>query len=157
MLRVALISLTLLTGCLTGASARVLRDRQHAALERGDVLEGVRLGRARVKQSPTSAAAHYDLGCALARAGDQDEAVDSVRAAINLGFDTPAFLARDDDLASLRSHRAFPGLLVLATEVAQRGIQVPGVRTVLRLELPVPLRLRLPLNRRARLALRSRM
>ncbi|MDP1826771.1 MAG: hypothetical protein Q8L48_26100 [Archangium sp.] len=148
-----LASLLLLSGCLTVATPRALRDRQHAALQRGDVLEAVRLGRARVKQAATSAAAHSDLGCALARAGDRDEAVASVRTAITLGFHSPAFLVKDDDLASLRSHPAFPELVQLAQDVSEHGIALPGVRTVARLDLPTPLRLRLPPSGRPRLAI----
>lgn len=146
--RIALVSLVLGSGCLSVATPQVLRARQHAALERGDVLEAVRLGRARVKQSPGSTAAHYDLGCALARAGDADEAVASVRTAITLGFDTPGFLASDEDLASLRNHPSFPQLVQLATEVSEQGVVLPGVRTERRGEL----RLRLPLTGRPRLA-----
>ena len=150
--RSAWLSLLLFSSCLTAATPSALRDRQHAALQRGDVLEAVRLGRARVKQASTSAAAHYDLACALARSADRDEAVASVRTAISLGFDAPAFLSKDDDLASLRSHPAFPELVQLAQEVSEHGIALPGLRTVMRKDLPTPLRLRLPPSGRPKLA-----
>lgn len=90
--RVCVLSLVVWCGCLTAATPQQLRERQHAALDRGDVLEAVRLGRARVKASPASAAAHYNLACALARAGNGEEAVASLRAAVSLGFDAPGFL-----------------------------------------------------------------
>jgi hypothetical protein len=147
------LSLALVSGCLVVATPAMLRDRQHAALERGDVLEAVRLGRARVKASPGSAAAHYDLACALARAGDGDEAVASLRTAIRLGFDAPGFLVKDEDLTSLHRHPAFPELVRLATEVGEQGIVLPGVRTEVRRELPMPLRIRLPATGRPRLAI----
>ncbi len=154
-MRAWLISLLVLGGgCVTTATPQELRERQYAAFQRGDVLEAVRLGRARVQQQPERAAVHYDLACALARAGDADAAVVSLRFAITFGFDAPGFLTRDEDLASLRTRPEFAELQRLATEVERQGVPLAGVRTALRLELPTPLRLRLPLEGRPkRLAL----
>jgi len=136
------------SGCLTSASPTVLRARQHAALERGDVLEAVRLGRARVKAAALDPGVHYDLACALARARDGTEAIGSLRTAITLGFDAPGLLVKDADLASLRAHPSFPELLGLAQQVSEEGIVLPGVRT----ERRAGLRVRLPLTGRPRLA-----
>lgn len=145
---VLMLSLALGLGCMTAATPQVLRDRQHAALERGDVLEGVRLGRARVKQDPQDAAAQYDLACALARAGDREEALRALTEAITLGFDAPGLLLKDQDLGSLRSLPAFSALLERSRQVSEEGISLPNVRT----EVRAGLRVRLPLIGRPRLA-----
>jgi len=145
--------LLLLLSCAPVISPRELMLRQHAALENGVLLDAIRLGRARVRQTPTNAAAHYDLACALARSGDADEALVSLRAAITHGFDAPGFLTRDPDLEPLRKRPEFVELTQLAAKVEREGAPLDGVRTVVRLELPTPLRLRLPRAGKPKLAL----
>jgi dienelactone hydrolase len=148
-----LVSMMLLLSCAPLISPRELMLRQRAALESGAVLDAVRLGRELVRRTPTNAAAHYDLACALTRAGELDAALISLRAAISHGFDAPGFLTRDPDLEPLRKRPEFAALTELLATVEREGAPLEGVRTVLRLELPTPLRLRLPLKGKPRLAL----
>ncbi len=49
----------------------------------------------------------YNLGCSLALTGNTDAALDSLRRAISLGYDDLAFMARDEDLRSLRELAEF--------------------------------------------------
>ncbi len=56
-----------------------------------------------VERAPDRADLHYDLACSYALVGRQDEAFAALERAIALGFDDPALLDEDDDLASLRS------------------------------------------------------
>ncbi|MFO0599153.1 MAG: hypothetical protein U0228_27840 [Myxococcaceae bacterium] len=143
----------LLSSCaLPSASARELRARQHKALAAGDVLDAVKLGRARVTTSPTDPAAHYDYACALARAGDTADAVAELDRAVTAGFDAPGFLLKDDDLASLRARPDFLTVVEHAKRVEHDGADLPGLKTVIREDLPTKVRLRLPLTGRARVA-----
>lgn len=145
-------ALLFLSACATpvaSSEAGPLRNRQHAALKAGDWLEAIRLGRARVREDGSDPGTHYDLACALARAGDGDAALASLSTAIELGFDTPQVLLRDDDLATLRSRAEFARLVERSTTVAREGLALPMLRT----ETREGLRLRLPLTGRPRLAL----
>ncbi|MFZ5445387.1 MAG: TPR end-of-group domain-containing protein [Myxococcota bacterium] len=137
--------LAVLSGC-AGVSPAQLRARQYAALARGDVLEGVRLGRARVSLEPTEPGPRYDLACALARAGDGGAALTVLREAVELGFDAPGALTRDADLASLRELPGFAAIVQRAAELARDGVPVAGVRA----EVRGGLRVRLPLEGRPR-------
>lgn len=129
-----------------------LFDRQHAALKRGDVLEAVRLGRARVALSPTDIGARYDLACALARAADAPAALVALKEAVALGYDDAGWIERDEDLASLRGRPELAALVAEAARIGRDGIDVPQVRTIVRDDVPMPVRLRLPREGRARLA-----
>jgi len=55
--------------------------------------------------------ARYNLACSLARAGQSDEAIDSLSRAILLGYDDLAHMESDPDLESLKDHPDFQALL----------------------------------------------
>lgn len=154
-LRRALVIAVVLLGpsaCVTSTPGQ-LRDRQYQALKRGDFFEAITLGKARVALEPDNPLAHYDLACALNRAADGAEALRELSVAIDAGFDAPAFMARDDDLATLRTHPEFTRLFDRAALLERNGAPIDGVRTVIRDELPMPLRLRLPPTGKPRLAI----
>jgi predicted esterase len=146
MLRGALLAAALLPSCATfpgpPVPRGVLADRQRAAMKRGDWLDAVQLGRARVAAGPLDIAARYDLACALARAGDDDAALATLRQAVALGYDDVQWLSRDDDLGALRRRPEFAEVLAAAQVITSDGIVVDGTRVLVR----GALRLRLPLT-----------
>lgn len=133
----------LVSGCVTSTPGQ-LRDRQYKALKSGDFFEAIKLGKARVALEPNNPLTHYDLACALNRAADSNEALEELGKAIDAGFDAPAFMAKDEDLASLRTNPEFAQLFDRAAQLERNGRPIAGIRTVIRDELPTPLRLRLP-------------
>jgi hypothetical protein len=122
----------------------VLAARQRMALQRHDWFEAVQLGRARVAGSAFDIGARYDLACALARAGDDAAALQTLAEAIALGYDDASWLERDEDLQSLRGRAELSALRAEARRVAREGISVPGTRVLVRDTLSTPIRLRLP-------------
>lgn len=141
----------MLLGCAPLPTA-VLAQRQRAALARGDHAEAIRLGRIRVETRPEDVGARYDLACAFAKAGDDAAALDALEQAVALGYDDAGWMLRDEDLGSLRDRPRFAALVTEATRVAREGIDVPGAKTLVREDLPMPVRLRLPTDGRPRLA-----
>lgn len=57
---------------------------------------------------------YYNAASAAARSGRNDTAIEHLRAAIEAGFHNPAWIAADDDLASLHDDPRFESLLALA-------------------------------------------
>lgn len=64
-----------------------------------------------VKTAPFSAVAHYNMACLLAKKGQVDDALKSLRQAIELGFHNVAQISKDSDLKPLRSRPEFDDLL----------------------------------------------
>jgi len=63
--------------------------------------------RAALERMPSDAYGHYNLACALARQGRDDEALATLRKAVELGFSDAAHMVRDVDLRSLRADSRF--------------------------------------------------
>jgi tetratricopeptide (TPR) repeat protein len=59
-------------------------------------------------ETPDSGATHYNLACALARAGRHDEALARLREAISLEDRFLEFAQTDEDLESIRDDASFP-------------------------------------------------
>ncbi|MFT3709108.1 MAG: hypothetical protein QM817_15795 [Archangium sp.] len=142
-------ALLLFTACVT-ASPGQLRDRQYKALKSGDWFEAIKLGKARVQLEPHDPLTHYDLACAYSRAGDGPEALRELNAAVDEGFDAPSFLAKDEDLAPLRTKPEFTVIFDRAAQLERNGLPIEGIRTVVRDDLLTPLRLRVPENVKTR-------
>lgn len=53
----------------------------------------------------------YNIACSAALAGDREGAVDALRQAVALGFDDRALATTDEDLAGLRSHADWAGII----------------------------------------------
>lgn len=66
-------------------------------------------------------AALYNLACAQALTGKHDDAISSLNAAIDAGFDRIELMKEDSDLASLRSRDDFKAALTRARSVAEGG------------------------------------
>ncbi|HUW58954.1 MAG TPA: hypothetical protein VMZ92_20115, partial [Planctomycetota bacterium] len=85
---------------------------------------------------PSQPNPHYNLACALALLGKTEEALESLAAAVEKGFNDPAHIKADDDLASLRQDKRFTELVEKARENEKKaspyepGLDLPGVRTV---------------------------
>lgn len=99
--------------------------------------EAVAVGTRMTAVLPGEPVGHYNLACSLARAGKADEAVASLARAVSLGYDKPAHMAEDEDLAPVREDKRFGALLEDAklNERAggvpyEKGEEVAGTKTV---------------------------
>ncbi|HMA28524.1 MAG TPA: M56 family metallopeptidase, partial [Thermoanaerobaculia bacterium] len=63
-------------------------------------------------------ASTYNAACALARAGKVREALDTLDAALEAGFDDPGLIGRDDDLAALHDDPRFAKLRKKAEDLS---------------------------------------
>jgi len=81
---------------LAGESAR--------AFERGDYVKAADFLRLQRDLQPDNFVVHYNLACALAMLGEQDEAAASLSRAVETGFSDLHHLRRDATLAPLRAH-----------------------------------------------------
>ncbi len=63
-------------------------------------------------------ASTYNAACALARAGEAPQALDTLDAALEAGFDDPGLLERDDDLEALHGQARFAQLKKKAEELS---------------------------------------
>jgi pimeloyl-ACP methyl ester carboxylesterase len=82
---------------------------------------------------PRSPTAHYNLACALARAGRTNEAVQSVAAAVQCGFVDADHMARDPDLAALRGTKDWDAVresVAAALRKLDSAPELPGVRSL---------------------------
>lgn len=86
---------------------------------------------------PDEAIPYYNRACAQALLGKTEEALKSLATSVEKGFDEPAHMKKDEDLAGLRSDKRFDELVEKARENEKKpagryepGIEVPGVKTV---------------------------
>ena len=77
----------------------------------GRIEDGLKMDRRMVKLRPSNATAHYNLACSLALLKRHDEALETLRTAIKLGYDDADFMAKDADLDSLKENEEFQKLL----------------------------------------------
>ena len=87
---------------------------------------------------PQDEGARYNLACALARLGKPQEALDALKAAIEHGYADADHMGEDEDLASLRTEKAF-GELVAAARAGEAqaeekayepGAEMEGLKTI---------------------------
>jgi beta-lactamase regulating signal transducer with metallopeptidase domain/tetratricopeptide (TPR) repeat protein len=79
-------------------------------------------------------AATYNIACGYARKGDGARAFDWLQKAIEEGFDADSYLAKDDDLDSLRSDPRFAQLRRAARENKAEGSRAQADRIAARYE-----------------------
>jgi beta-lactamase regulating signal transducer with metallopeptidase domain/tetratricopeptide (TPR) repeat protein len=77
-------------------------------------------------------AATYNIGCGYARKGDSAKAFEWLQKAIDEGFDADHYLAKDDDLDSLRSDPRFAQLRRAAKENETAGSRAQAERIAAR-------------------------
>jgi tetratricopeptide (TPR) repeat protein len=77
----------------------------------GRLADGLKMDRRLVKLEPTNATAHYNLACSLALMKRKPAALRALENAITLGYDDHAWMAKDIDLATLKTSPHFQALL----------------------------------------------
>ena len=73
--------------------------------------EALPLDRRLVELFPRDCAVCYNLACSLAMVGKANEAMETLRRALELGYDDFAYMAADSDLDSLRDFRGFRAMM----------------------------------------------
>lgn len=77
----------------------------------GRIADGLKMDRRLVKLQPRNATAHYNLACSLALSKRKSDALRSLRAAVELGYDDFDWMQQDPDLDPLKEHPSFVALL----------------------------------------------
>ena len=72
--------------------------------------EGLEVHERLVRLIPRNPIVHYNLACSQALCERSEDALDSLRSAIHLGYDDVDYMRRDEDLVSLREDPAFEAL-----------------------------------------------
>src|SRR5262249_47616851 len=80
---------------------------ESAAFEDGQYRLSARAGEIAFNREPRPDVA-YNVGCALARCSELEEAIKWVKTALDTGFTDWELLSTDPDLAVLREHEGFP-------------------------------------------------
>lgn len=78
----------------------------------GRVAQGLAVDEKLSDLFPYEPVVHYNLACSLSLAGRRDEAVDTLRKAVNLGYDDFDTLTNDSDFDNIRDHPKFLELLL---------------------------------------------
>lgn len=94
---------------------QALAELGHLHTLQGNLERGLAIDRRLVRLVPEDPTARYNLACSLALTGRRDEALDCLELAVQLGYDEPAHLLQDEDLASLRGEPRFQTLVARLT------------------------------------------
>ncbi len=73
--------------------------------------DGLRIDRSLIKMFPEDPSIWYNLGCSLALLNQRDEALATLRKAVELGYQDHEWMNRDSDLRNIRNEKAFKLLL----------------------------------------------
>ncbi|WP_269540356.1 TPR end-of-group domain-containing protein [Cerasicoccus fimbriatus] len=84
----------------------------------GQVDNSLRMDSCLVDLQPTNANAHYNLACSFALKHRFDEALQSLRQAVKLGYTDIKWLLGDPDFSQLREHPAF---LAIVTDLKNKA------------------------------------
>lgn len=77
----------------------------------GRIADGLRMDRRLVRLQPDNSTAHYNLACSLALSKRPNDALRSLREALELGYRDFSWMARDPDLSELQEHPDFVRML----------------------------------------------
>jgi hypothetical protein len=102
-------------------NVEALAELGHVYTRQGKIDKGLTVDRELVRRWPDNPTAHYNLACSLALSGIIEPSLDSLVRAIELGYDDPEFLSRDEDLVALRAHPRFQALVQMLRERALGG------------------------------------
>tara|TARA_R100000027_G_scaffold67429_1_gene66085 strand:- start:9867 stop:10277 length:411 start_codon:yes stop_codon:yes gene_type:complete len=97
---------------------RVLEVLAHYYTRSGKIGDGLRVDRRIVRHDPDNPIAHYNLACSLALKNRKDDAVASLRDAVERGYTDADWMVKDEDLKNLREFIPF---LELVREVANES------------------------------------
>jgi tetratricopeptide (TPR) repeat protein len=89
----------------------VLRVLANNLAARGDRKASLAVDRRLVRLRPHDAIARYNLACSLCVLGRQDEAMDNLERALELGYEHLEYLTEDRDLAPLHRNPRFLKML----------------------------------------------
>jgi tetratricopeptide (TPR) repeat protein len=73
--------------------------------------EALGVDRAIVKLAPENDASHYNLACSYSNLGLVDQALRSLKRAVELGYENEEWMAEDPDLENVRRDRRFRRIL----------------------------------------------
>ncbi|MEL6905882.1 MAG: hypothetical protein AAFZ87_06550 [Planctomycetota bacterium] len=90
----------------------VLAELGHVYTRLGRYQDGLAVDHKLVEFAPDDPTVRYNLACSFALLGRHEEALDTLRVAIGLGYTDLEFMLEDDDLASLRDDPRFRALVV---------------------------------------------
>jgi hypothetical protein len=76
----------------------------------GRVTDGLRMDRKLVRLLPSDPTAHYNLACSLALVKRKNDALRSLRQAVELGYRDFDWMQQDPDLDDLKRHPSFHAL-----------------------------------------------
>jgi predicted Zn-dependent protease len=77
----------------------------------GRIGEGLEIDRQLVDKDPENAVTHYNLACSLALNRNIPDAIQSLRSALERGYDDFDWMLKDPDLAGLHENPAFSALI----------------------------------------------
>lgn len=91
--------------------AVVMQALANAYVEAGRFDDSIKLDRRHVRMEPTNPAAHYNLACSLALKKRRQAALQSLRNALELGYDDFGWIEQDPDLKCLHGDPNFHELI----------------------------------------------
>ncbi|MCZ7644832.1 MAG: hypothetical protein M5U26_06045 [Planctomycetota bacterium] len=106
--------------------AAALSQEVHQAFAKQDYARAEQKCRELLALMPGHPNPHYNLACALARQGKNDEALAELGKAAEAGYNDPAHLKADEDLAALRADKRFAEIAAKARENEQQGSYEKG-------------------------------
>lgn len=77
----------------------------------GRIEEGLEMDRRIVSLDPENPVGHYNLACSLALQNDTEDAILSLRAALERGYEDFAWMMEDPDLETVRAQPEFEALI----------------------------------------------
>jgi tetratricopeptide (TPR) repeat protein len=89
----------------------VLRQMGNILTQKGRYSEGMQIDRKLVQLRPQDALAHYNLACSYALLKRPDQALKTIRRAVELGYRDFRYMREDHDLDSIRHDPRFRQLL----------------------------------------------
>lgn len=110
-------------------TSQAIFEQAAAFARHGDWPAAERLARQAVAQAPQLPASHYNLSCVLALAGKSEEAIESLRKAVDLGFTQRARIEQDEDFRSLREDPRFQSLLKEAESASPKLLSPTEVKS----------------------------
>ncbi len=85
----------------------------------GQDAKTLRVDRRLAKLQPNNPRAHYNLACSLSVLGKYGDSMDSLRRAIELGYDDVEWMTQDPDLEPLKNDPLFDTLINVAGSAAK--------------------------------------